>query len=68
VHGLAFVYFDENDVVRHHLVQRIIRAYDDHKAKVAEQMSLLEQRTGHGVPESGVSSRAASPGEDHVQQ
>jgi phosphate starvation-inducible PhoH-like protein len=68
VHGLAFVYFDENDVVRHHLVQRIIRAYDDHKAKVAEQMSLLEQRTGHGVPESGVPGRSASPGEDHVQQ
>jgi phosphate starvation-inducible protein PhoH and related proteins len=37
VEGLAFVYFDESDVVRHHLVQRIIRAYDDHKARVAEQ-------------------------------
>jgi phosphate starvation-inducible PhoH-like protein len=46
VEGLAFVYFDESDVVRHHLVQRIIRAYDDHKARVAEQqMSLsLEAR------------------------
>jgi len=31
VQGLAFVYFDESDVVRHHLVQRIIRAYDEHK-------------------------------------
>jgi phosphate starvation-inducible PhoH-like protein len=41
VEGLAFVYFDESDVVRHHLVQRIIRAYDDHKAKVAEQQMLL---------------------------
>jgi len=28
VNGLAFVHFDESDVVRHHLVQRIIRAYD----------------------------------------
>src|SRR6478752_4052689 len=46
VEGLAFVYFDESDVVRHHLVQRIIRAYDDHKTRVAEQqMSLsLEAR------------------------
>src|ERR1019366_2235884 len=26
VNGLAFVHFDESDVVRHHLVQRIIRA------------------------------------------
>jgi phosphate starvation-inducible protein PhoH and related proteins len=41
VEGLAFVYFDESDVVRHHLVQRIIRAYDDHKTRVAEQQMLL---------------------------
>jgi len=41
VEGLAFVYFDESDVVRHHLVQRIIRAYDDHKARVAERQMLL---------------------------
>lgn len=47
VDGLNFVYFDEGDVVRHHLVQRIIRAYDEHKARVAEeQMSLLDTRTG----------------------
>lgn len=26
--GISFVYFDEHDVVRHHLVQRIIRAYE----------------------------------------
>ena len=43
VDGLAFVYFDEGDVVRHHLVQRIIRAYDEHKARVAEQMLLLAE-------------------------
>ena len=36
VEGLTFVYFDESDVVRHHLVQRIIRAYDEHKTRVAE--------------------------------
>jgi phosphate starvation-inducible PhoH-like protein len=41
VEGLAFVYFDESDVVRHHLVQRIIRAYDDHKTRAAEQQMLL---------------------------
>ena len=28
VQGLSFVYFSEKDVVRHHLVQRIIRAYE----------------------------------------
>jgi phosphate starvation-inducible protein PhoH and related proteins len=45
VQGLSFVYFDEADVVRHHLVQRIIRAYDEYKARVAEeQMDLLEAK------------------------
>jgi phosphate starvation-inducible PhoH-like protein len=41
VEGLAFVHFDDSDVVRHHLVQRIIRAYDEHKAKTAEQTLAL---------------------------
>src|SRR5947207_3142499 len=50
VEGLTFVYFDESDVVRHHLVQRIIRAYDEHKTRVAEeQMELLESKAaGNG--------------------
>lgn len=47
VEGLTFVYFDEGDVVRHHLVQRIIRAYDEHKVRLAEaQMSLLDTKPG----------------------
>jgi phosphate starvation-inducible protein PhoH and related proteins len=41
VEGLSFVHFDEADVVRHHLVQRIIRAYDEHKSHAAEQQMLL---------------------------
>ena len=41
VEGLAFVHFDEADVVRHHLVQRIVRAYDEHKTRVTEQQMLL---------------------------
>lgn len=41
VEGLTFVHFDESDVVRHHLVQRIIRAYDEHKMRIAEQQMLL---------------------------
>src|ERR1700756_1122377 len=44
VEGLAFVHFDEGDVVRHHLVQRIVRAYDEHKTRVAEeQIPLLAE-------------------------
>src|SRR5262252_10164163 len=41
VEGLAFVHFDEGDVVRHHLVQRIVRAYDEHKTRGAGQQMLL---------------------------
>ena len=45
VNGISFVHFDEGDVVRHHLVQRIIHAYDEHKTKLAErQLSLLEPK------------------------
>src|SRR6059058_1085402 len=47
VNGISFVYFDEGDVVRHHLVQRIIRAYDEHKTRVAgAQLSLLDSKNG----------------------
>jgi phosphate starvation-inducible PhoH-like protein len=41
VEGISFVKFDETDVVRHHLVQRIVRAYEDSKNRVPEgQLSL----------------------------
>ena len=32
VEGIGFVYFDERDVVRHKLVQQIVKAYDAHSA------------------------------------
>ena len=31
--GIAFVYFTEKDVVRHRLVQDIIKAYERHSEK-----------------------------------
>ncbi|MBI4458477.1 MAG: PhoH family protein [Acidobacteria bacterium] len=40
--GIGFVYFQERDVVRHHLVQRIIRAYEDYV-----------QTTGHAAEGGG---------------
>jgi phosphate starvation-inducible PhoH-like protein len=48
VEGLAFVYFDESDVVRHHLVQRIIRAYDQHKVREDAQLPLSLGGRGEG--------------------
>src|SRR5689334_5833469 len=40
VNGIAFIHFDQGDVVRHHLVQRIINAYGEHQERVQQQMSL----------------------------
>jgi phosphate starvation-inducible PhoH-like protein len=41
VEGINFVHFDETDVVRHQLVQRIVRAYEDYKSQQgATQLSL----------------------------
>jgi phosphate starvation-inducible PhoH-like protein len=61
VDGLAFVYFDESDVVRHHLVQRIIRAYDDHKTRIAEQQMMLSLGSRAAEPRS-VETRLAETG------
>jgi len=36
VRGVQFTYFTGKDVVRHHLVQEIINAYDDFSAKKRE--------------------------------
>ncbi|HVP64136.1 MAG TPA: PhoH family protein [candidate division Zixibacteria bacterium] len=40
VEGIAFQQFDERDVVRHQLVQRIVRAYDEHRQRTEAQLSL----------------------------
>src|SRR5436189_181418 len=47
VEGISFVYFTERDVVRHSLVQRIIRAYEDYES------SKAESRTGKTDPGNG---------------
>jgi phosphate starvation-inducible protein PhoH and related proteins len=40
VEGISFVHFNDRDVVRHSLVQRIVKAYERHNEMVARQMSL----------------------------
>jgi phosphate starvation-inducible PhoH-like protein len=57
---LAFVHFDETDVVRHHLVQRIVRAYDEHKTRVAEQQMLLLAEPRHADAASAEKQAAAA--------
>jgi len=64
VDGLTFAYFDEGDVVRHQLVQRIIRAYDQHKNRVEEQLSLLDTKNGTSSAESNVSLSTDRPADE----
>jgi len=40
--GVIFTYFDETDVVRHQLVQRIIRAYDEFKTRENQTPLVLQ--------------------------
>ncbi len=35
IEGIEFIEFNDKDVVRHHLVQMIVRAYDEHSKKVS---------------------------------
>jgi phosphate starvation-inducible protein PhoH and related proteins len=40
VEGIAFIHFNERDVVRHALVQRIVRAYETYSSQTARQQTL----------------------------
>jgi phosphate starvation-inducible protein PhoH and related proteins len=44
IEGIALVYFDERDVVRHSLVQRIIKAYDEYTGAQPGAASSPTQR------------------------
>ena len=56
IEGIALVYFDEQDVVRHSLVQRIIKAYDEYGAATAGRWPL---RRTQAAPAKRPTSRAA---------
>jgi len=63
VEGISFVQFDERDVVRHPLVQRIVKAYDRYNAMTGagRQMKLpLTEPAAEGTPEAA----APQPGDD----
>jgi phosphate starvation-inducible PhoH-like protein len=48
IEGIAIVYFDERDVVRHSLVQQIIKAYDEFLGKPARQPDAAVKNHGAG--------------------
>jgi phosphate starvation-inducible PhoH-like protein len=53
--GIAFVYFNERDVVRHNLVQQIIRAYDEYATAPGARPALP------GPAEEGPGDRRGDP-------
>jgi phosphate starvation-inducible PhoH-like protein len=51
VEGIAFVNFDERDVVRHHLVQRIVKAYDRYNELIGVGRQLALKLGSETAPE-----------------
>jgi phosphate starvation-inducible protein PhoH and related proteins len=68
VEGIRFVYFDERDVVRHKLVQDIIKAYDQHEnaGSPPPQAAQAGRRPSHSRPSSSLPAPAkGSWGQPH---
>ena len=53
VAGISFVQFDEKDVVRHSLVQRIVKAYEKYNLTVGAARQLSLGFEGSAAPENG---------------
>jgi len=52
IEGISFVYFDDRDVVRHSLVQRIVKAYERYQevTGIGRQLDLKLGETGSETP------------------
>jgi phosphate starvation-inducible PhoH-like protein len=47
IEGIAFVHFNERDVVRHNLVQQIIRAYDEFAGAAGPRGGSAAENASH---------------------
>ena len=63
IDGIEFIYFDEKDVVRHRLVQDIIKAYDRHRSTNSDDSRQAKGQAASQQPSPGPrkSSQAGSP-------
>ena len=61
IEGIAFIYFDERDVVRHTLVQQIIKAYDEHSAPPANGTRAAAPRGDAAVSVESAARRVPVP-------
>jgi len=64
VEGISFVQFDEKDVVRHTLVQRIVKAYERYNEMIGASRQLSLKLT---EPEAPASVEPVPPGEEAPQ-
>lgn len=71
IEGIAFVYFDDKDVVRHRLVQDIIKAYDRYQPSAGDsgqgrgRTAAQPPMPGHRKPSAATSSPRDSSGQSH---
>jgi phosphate starvation-inducible PhoH-like protein len=61
VEGISFVYFDERDVVRHSLVQRIVRAYEKYNQGISDRQLSLRLSDPASLPEPPLEVTGAPP-------
>jgi phosphate starvation-inducible PhoH-like protein len=66
VTGISFISFDERDVVRHNLVQRIVKAYERYNEAVVAGRQLV-LRLGDGGSEA-TSETVAEPKSNGAQE
>jgi phosphate starvation-inducible PhoH-like protein len=68
VQGISFVQFDERDVVRHALVQRIVKAYEKYNETVGAGRQLALRLAEPGAENgNGSANGEATPGETALQ-
>jgi phosphate starvation-inducible protein PhoH and related proteins len=60
VEGISFVYFDDKDVVRHPLVQRIVKAYDRAQETAASRQQLSLRLVEQAASESAIEANGDS--------
>jgi hypothetical protein len=74
IEGIGFVHFNERDVVRHNLVQQIIRAYEEFEAGQTTRVygappagKGKTKGNGNGKPDAAAEARSDAPAEAQGQ-
>jgi phosphate starvation-inducible PhoH-like protein len=68
VDGIRFVYFSEQDVVRHKLVQDIIKAYDQHQTGSPSPTPTLGSQARRGSPHGRMTNQTTASPSTRIHQ